>query len=172
MRAGHRVRGVGVEAVRARLDRRRVGRLRRRARPVLEVEVEVHGLRPARANLRREDEVRRGVDGAGLREQLPEGNRAVRKVDPGRLLGGIKHETPLGDRPIFVEAELVGRDRQAHASQRPGLVVAALVLTRLQEPGALQLFQLLLVVLALHFRRMCVLAFFFMMRGFLILVCH
>ena len=85
--APHRVRGIRVEPVRAVGDRGRIGGLGRGPGPPREVEVEVDGLRPAGANLRRKDEVRGGIDGACLRKQLPERNRAVGEVDPDRLLG-------------------------------------------------------------------------------------
>ena len=67
--------------------RRRVGGLRRRADAVVEIEVEVDGLRALRAQLRRDDEVRRGADDPGPREdRRPERHHPVGVVDPERLL--------------------------------------------------------------------------------------
>jgi len=74
------------ELVRARLDRRRVGRLRRRADAVVHVEVEVDGLRAPGPQLRRNQEVRRRSDDPRPGEdRRPERDHPVGVVDPERL---------------------------------------------------------------------------------------
>ena len=81
--AARRGDGGVEELVRTRLDRRRVGRLRRRADAILQIEVEVDGLRALRAQLRRDDEVRRGADDPGPREdRRPERHHARRRSRP------------------------------------------------------------------------------------------
>ena len=84
--AAGRRHGRCEELVGARLDRRGIGRLRRGADAVVQVEVEVDGLRALGAELRRDEEVRRGADDPGPREdRRPERNTAVGVVDPERL---------------------------------------------------------------------------------------
>ena len=84
--AARRGDGGVEELVGARLDRRRVGGVRRRADAVVQVEVEVDGLRALGPQLRRDDELRRGCDDPRPREdRRPERHHPVGVVDPERL---------------------------------------------------------------------------------------
>ena len=87
VRAVHRLRGVVVELVRLRDDRRRIRGRARRPHALVEVEVEIGGLRTGRAQLGRKDQVRRERDDPGPGELLPERDRPVGEVEPDRRLG-------------------------------------------------------------------------------------
>ena len=86
IRAVHRLRRVLVELVRLVHDRRRIGGLARRPDAAIQIEIEVGGLRSARPQLRRIDEVRGERGDARLREHVPERDRPVREVEPQRRL--------------------------------------------------------------------------------------
>ena len=85
-RAARGLDGDVEELVGARDDRLRVRRLGGSADAVVQVHVPVHGLRAGRTQLRREDQVRGGRDDPRPSELVPERDRAVREVDPDRLL--------------------------------------------------------------------------------------
>ena len=81
-RAARRRHRAVEDAVRLVLDLRGVLPPRRTADAVVQIEVEVDGVRPGRPQLGREEQVRGRRNDTGLGEPVPEGNGAVGEVDP------------------------------------------------------------------------------------------